>query len=153
MQENADQPIVEFAWSAHPARQRCSRAVLGAAVILLTAAAISLMVWGTGGSTLAAAAWGALSLAVLVLTLNRFFFRSRFAIDADGITARFPLRTLRYRWDEVRRFAHDDFGGHLSRRARRSPLDAYSGLPVLFGDAGQTVVERIRAHLREARGS
>ena len=39
------------------------------------------------------------------------------------------------------------------RRARRSPLDAYSGLPVLFGDAGQTVVERIRAHLREARAS
>ena len=40
--------------------------------------------------------------------------------DADGITARYPLRSQRCRWADVRRFMADAHGGYLSTRSRRS---------------------------------
>ncbi len=90
---------------------------------------------------------------VLVFALNRFFFRSRFEIDADGITARFPLRKQRVRWADTRRFVVDDNGGFLSSRVKRSRLDAWQGLHVLFGRQREPVIESIRAHLAGGDGS
>ncbi len=132
---------VEFSWQAHPASERPGPAILGAVTVLGVAAAASL----SGGSW----AWGMLALVVLLGTLNRFYFRSRFRIDAGGITARFPLGTRRFEWRLVHRFVVDAHGGYLSTRTKRSWLDAYRGLHVLFGDQRETVIERIRTHLRE----
>lgn len=135
----------EFSWCAHPAGERTRAAILGLAIV----AAIAACVWVAFGSV----AWTAFSAAVLVAALNRFFFRSRFAIDADGITARFPLRTQRVRWVDTRRFVVDEHGGFLSARARRSRLDAWQGLHVLFGPQREAVIERIRGHLGAEDGS
>lgn len=129
----------ELSWQAHPASERAGAAVLGGAVVLAVAAAA----WWSGGGW----AWSVLALAILTAALNRFFFRSRFAIDAEGITARFPLSTRRLGWRDVRRFVVDANGGYLSTRARRSWLDAYRGLHVMFGDQRDAVIECIRAHL------
>jgi hypothetical protein len=141
--EDAPQP--EFAWRAHPAREHVGRAALGSTVIVALAAFTALFMQSL--------AWGVFAAAILILALNRFFLPSRFAIDAEGITARYPLRRRRLRWSELRRFACDDHGGYLSTRARRSWLDAYRGLHVLFGEHRDAVSARIRAHLREGGGS
>ena len=141
MADPSRNPAPEFTWSAHPAGERAGPAVGGIAVV----AAIA----GTVYATTASAGWGVLAAAVLIAALNRFYFRSRFLIDDEGITARFPLRTQRLGWHGVGRFVLDDNGGYLSTRCRASWLDAYRGVHVLFGRQRGVVIERIRAHLRE----
>ena len=111
-------------------------------------AAFAAAVWVAFGS----GTWAVFSAVVLVATLNRFYFRRRFDIDAEGITARFPLRTKRFRWADTRRFIVDANGGFLSPRAKRSRLDAWQGLHVLFGRQREPVIERIRAHLAGGDG-
>ena len=97
--------------------------------------------------------WSAAALLVLVTALNRFYFRSRFQIDPEGITARYPLRSQRCRWADVRRFMVDAHGGYLATRSKRSWLDAYRGLHILFGRQRPAVIEQIRAHLPKGPGS
>ncbi len=119
--------------------------MLGLAIVAGVAAAV----WVASGSL----AWAVFSAVVLVAALNRFYFRSRFEIDADGITARFPLRKQRVRWADTRRFVVDGNGGFLSARVKRSRLDAWQGLHVLFGRQREAVIARIRAHVAGGDGS
>lgn len=135
----------EFTWTAHPATERSGAAVAGLGVVAAIAAAVFLSfesVW-----------WSLAAVVFLLLSLNRFYFPSRFCIDDDGITARFPLTTRRLSWSQVRRFVRDERGGYLSTRGRRSWLDAYGGLHVLFGDDREAVVERIRERLDPGDGA
>ena len=140
-----DNPQVEFSWHAHPAGERVGAAVAGSLIVVAAAAAILL--------SFESLPWSVLALFVLVTALNRFYFRSRFHIDSDGITARYPLRSQRCRWADVRRFMADAHGGYLSTRSRRSWLDAYRGLHILFGRQRAAVIDQIRAHLPQGAGS
>lgn len=130
---------ISLSWRVHPARQRPCAAVL-------TLAVIGALAWATAlaaGSMLAG--WAA--AAVLVLSLNRFFFPSHFVLDERGITAVYPLARQHLEWRQLRRFVHDRHGAYLSTRRRRSPLDAYRGMQVLFGSHRDEVVRAIRALL------
>jgi hypothetical protein len=107
-----------------------SAAVLAAAVILLAA-------WLTA-ELMELTAWGIFAVFVLVVGCNRFFFPTSYELTALGITARYPLKTIRYQWPELRRFVYDRSGGFLSPRARRSFLDEYRGISLLFPDSRGT---------------
>ncbi len=135
---------VEFSWQAHPAAERIGAALVGSLIVIAAAGAIY--------ASFQSIEWSVLALVVLVLSLNRFYFRSRFHIDSEGITARFPLRSQRCRWADIRRFMVDDHGGYLSTRARRSWLDAYRGLHILFGRQRPAVIDQIRTHLPRESG-
>jgi hypothetical protein len=128
-----------FTWTAHPAAERPGMALVACAVIALLAAAA----WWSFGWM-----WAVVSALVLVLSLNRFFFASRFVVDDDSITARYLFRSQRLLWKEVRRFVSDARGGYLSTRAVASRLDAYRGLHVIFGADRATVVELIKNRIR-----
>ena len=141
----SDAHIEEFSWHAHPAGERIGAAVAAAVVVIAVTGAIYL--------AFQSIAWSCLAVIVLVAALNRFFFPSRFSIDPDGITARYLLRTQRYRWKDLRRFVVDKRGGYLSTRSRRSWLDAYRGLHVLFGEHRTSVIERIRCQLPQGGDS
>ena len=141
MTQQSPRPLDAFTWHAHPAGERTGPAVLGLVIVAALAAAVWMAVHSI--------AWTVVSAIVLVAALNRFYFRSRFEIDSDGITARYPLRTQRLRWSDTRRFVVDDQGGYLSSRSKRSRLDAWQGLHILFGRQRTTVIERIQAHLGE----
>lgn len=127
-----------LAWRAYPARQRPAAAVLAGLAI----AAVALASAAVGGVF-----WGILAVVVLVLSLNRFFFPSRFVIDSEGVAARYLLGTQRFAWSEIRRFCCDRHGLYLSTRSRPSRLDAYRGLHLLFGARREEVLSRIRASL------
>ena len=135
----------DFTWQAHPARERIGAAVLGMCLLLVFAGVVLL--------AFQSPAWAVAALLVLLAALNRFFFPSRFKIDADGITARYLLRTQQIRWDDIRRFVQDDRGGFISTRAKRSWLDAYRGMHILFGTQRETVIKRIRARLSDGAGA
>jgi len=130
----------EFTWRAHPARQRPVAALFAAGVIvgIGAACAVAMNAW-----------WGILAVAVLVLTLYRFFFPSRFTLDAQGVTARYLFGTTRCGWSEIRRFCHDRHGVYLSTRSRPSRLDAFRGIHLLFGRSREEVLRRIRLHLAD----
>ncbi len=135
-------PVPEFTWRAHPAAERPGSAVGALAIIAGLAAATGLSF---------GAEWAALAAVVLVLSLRRFFFPSTYIIDGHGLTARIALTSRRLRWADARRFLVDGRGGYLSTRGRRSWLDAYRGLHVLFGRHRDEVLQRISKHLRDAR--
>ena len=134
-----------FSWRAHPMRERVWRATIGIAIITILGALTGLMMQNPW--------WGLLAVVILVGFLNRFFFPSRFAIDENGITASYPLGRQRLRWDELRRFAYGEDGGYLSRRARRSRLDGFRGMHVLFGRQRESVIEQIRRRLPEGESA
>lgn len=145
MNDATTQPVEIIAWRAHPAAERLGRAMLASLAVLAASAGIA-----TIGES---AYWGAVAFIVLVLALNRFFLPSRFSIDEEGIVARHPLRTVRFRWDELRRFSHDQYGGYLSRRVRPSRMDAFSGMHLLFGADRDAVVACIEDQLAKARAA
>ncbi len=133
-----------FCWDAHPARERAGRAVLGGIVILVLA-------W-LAGSLMQSLWWGFFAAVVLLVSLNRFFFPSRFTIDGEGITARYPLRRQRLplgraaavRGRRARRLPeHPRLAGRGSTRTRGcTSSSARSATPSC---------ERIRAHLLGGR--
>jgi len=137
--EQVSTPQTEpLTWRAYPARQRPAAAVLAG----LAVAAVALACAATGGLF-----WGILAIVVLLLSLYRFFFPSRFVIDSEGVTATYLLGTQRFAWSEIRRFCCDRHGLYLSTRSRRSRLDAYRGLYLLFGARREEVLSRVRASL------
>ena len=125
-------------WHAHPARERPFVALIAVGVVVAVAIACG---------QLAGPWWGVGAVLVLVFSLHRFFFPSKFAIDSDAIEARYLLGTQRYTWSEIRRFRHDQHGAFLSTLSRASRLDAYRGMHLLFGKARDDVIARIRERL------
>ena len=133
-----------YSWSVHPVRER-RRAAAGAFAII---AGISLLTYLMMGSLL----WPALSTLILVLSLNRFFWPSRFEINREGITAHYPFGVQHRKWSQVKRFAHDDVGGILSPFARSSRLDSWRALHVYFGAHRDEVDGRLRRCLEARAG-
>jgi hypothetical protein len=129
----------EWTWRAHPARERPGAATLGGLAVVLLSGAAALF-FGHSAFALPAALF-------LLLSLNRFFFPSRFRIDSSGIHGDYPIGRKSFTWKDVRRVAEDDRGLWLSSRARPSRLDAYQGMHVLFGAQRAEVSTRIRQFL------
>jgi hypothetical protein len=127
-----------LSWRAFPARQRPAAAVLAGLAI----AGVALACAALGGVF-----WGILAAVGLLGSLHHFFFPSRFIIDSDGVAAAYLLGTRRLAWSRIRRFCWDRHGLYLSTRSRRSRLDAYRGLHLLFGDRREEVLCRVRARL------
>lgn len=134
-----------YRWTAHPARQHRGKAACAGGAIVMLAMGVHVAA-GPGLWALPAALAAAIAI---TLSLNRFFFPSRFTIDDEGITGRYPLRTLRRHWADLHRFVTDRHGGFLSTRPRPSRLDVFSGMHLLFGVDREAAVQRIREHLRE----
>lgn len=141
---NGEHAEPQFTWRAHPARERPAHAVGAGLAIAILGCAVGAVMQDLG--------WGALAVLFLVVSLNRFFFPSSFAIDALGVSARYPLRRQRFLWKNLRRFQRDSRGGYLSSQAQPSRLDAYRGMHLLFGDQRSAVIRRIEAEL-PTRGS
>ena len=76
----------------------------------------------------------------LFLTLNRFFLPSRYRLDAGTASlSAIPVGSRSLRWKDLRRFPHDQVGGYLSTRIRRSMFDT-RGISVLFGRHGGEII-------------
>jgi hypothetical protein len=135
--DHGDKPNVIYSWTAHPAGQHRWKACIALAVIALVGLGVAM----TAGHPVA----GLLGSLLLVVSLQRFFFPSTFEVDADGITAKYLMTNKRARWRDVRRFVTGPEGGYLSTRSKRSWLDAYRGLHVVFGANRDEAIAAINA--------
>lgn len=88
----------------------------------------------------------------LLLMLNRFYLPSRYRLDEHGIAVRYPIGSRSIRWQELRRFPHDQTGGYLSTRERSGMFDS-RGISVLFANRAEEIIPRIKASMAQARES
>jgi hypothetical protein len=140
-----------LAWRVWPARDRPGKAAFAGAVIIAFAALITSWCLLDGVSLALSIVAGAGSLAVVFLTLNRFFLPSLFEIDEQGLTAQHPIRRRRIEWKDVRRFLHDEHGGYLARRAVSSRFDSWQGVHLLFDEHPERAIAAIRERIASAR--
>ncbi len=120
-----------FQWKAHPAKERARSAITGGLIILFLAVTI-LLVFKSWILAL-------LSIFVLVVRLNRFYFPSSFSIDSEGISAKYLLNTQYMNWNDVKRIVNDENGAYLSERTISSRWDAFRGMHILFGNDSDKV--------------
>ena len=137
-----------FEWSVRPCSEDALRGFSGGFVILVTGGAVGVFAKACGASTIEMVFWGVAAVVILSTSLSSFFLRSKYIVDPEGITAKYPLRTKRMKWADVRRFVRDDRGGFLSTRAKASRMDAYRGMHLRFDGDGRAIVERIDGILK-----
>ncbi len=133
-----------ISWKVHPARERLGAAILASLVIGAAAwLAFDLMedVW-----------WGVFAAGVLIVSLSRFYFPSKYIADGEGITVQGLWQRRRYRWSEFRRLAYDRRGVLLSRRAKPSIADPFQSVQVLLGQEPNQTIAYLRAQLRQQEG-
>ena len=120
-----------FQWKAYPAKERARSAITGGLIILFLAVTI-LLVFKSWILAL-------LSIFVLVVRLNRFYFPSSFSIDSEGISAKYLLNSQYINWNDVKRIVNDENGAYLSERTISSRWDAFRGMHILFGNDSDKV--------------
>lgn len=92
---------------------------------------------------------GVLLLGLFIASLSTFLFPSRFKIDDEGMTARYPIRKKYYKWSQVRRAKFFDEACYLFSRKKPSNLDGWSGIAVFYGNQKDEIVASVKAHLQE----
>jgi hypothetical protein len=120
-QTTAVESLEPAGWTAWPAAERRGRTV----VLLGADLALAVLAGLIGGDAL----WGATGLALMLVSQNRWFLPTQYAVDAEALVAGFPLRRRTIRWRDARVLVLDPAGGWLSdsRRSRRGGIDLYWG--------------------------
>jgi hypothetical protein len=90
--------------------------------------AASLGLGAYGGDLLLAAA----SFAVLLLSLSRYFFPTRYRVDDEGVEATHIIGSTRRPWTALRTFAADGRGVTLSPYLRRTWLEPYRAVRLIY---------------------
>jgi len=139
MKDQSEPTPPPLTWRVHPAASR-PRAALSAGVVIVLFALAAAWAFDHFG-------WGLLSAAVLLLSLNQFFFPSTFAIDESGVSARFPLAARRMEWKHIRRVETGAHSVVLSMNLRRTWLNARRELRLPLGADRKRTLELIRSHL------
>jgi len=124
-------------WEAHPFRRARGKGLAILAGILVLAAGLSAF---TGSPF-----WGIFTVFALGLSLEAFYFPTRFLLDEKGISLQKRFSRSTFTWERFRRVYEDRFGLTLSPYRHRSFLEPYGSVRLLF-DGGEP--ERIRARVR-----
>jgi len=88
-----------------------------------------------------------LSVAVLVGSLHSYFFETSYSLSPEGIEVRGVFGTQNKPWTSFKSFSVDRAGLSLSPFARRSWLEHYRGMRLLFGRNKDEVVRYVTGKL------
>ena len=129
----------ELTWTAWPARER----PLAAGVLVVAAVVLGMLVEkGTGDRFLGVAA-----PAFVLASLSSFLLPTSYRLTKESVEVR-SLGVVRARpWTEMRRITVDRTGVFLSPFERRSWLEAYRGVRLLFGGNRDQVVAFVEARI------
>ncbi len=127
----------EMKWKICPARTYRKKAVLGWLVIL-----ICFLLTITTNVIL-----GICLTAILIATQANFLFSSTFTLNESGITAKYPLRTKKYSWVQVKRVKFFKDACYMFTRKKPSNLDGWSGMAVFYLEKRDKYVPVIKQHL------
>lgn len=122
--EEVDFPTQAITWTIHPAAQKPGRTLAVLGVIAVFAGAVWMETGGVG--------WPLFAAAILTASLNRYFLRTRFTVDSEGVTAEFPFGRKNVPWSRMRLVRMDDAGCLLSDTPHASVRDHRRAIPVTF---------------------
>ncbi|HTK69303.1 MAG TPA: hypothetical protein VL857_05825 [Candidatus Eisenbacteria bacterium] len=136
----AESPGGALTWTAWPARQR----PLAAAVLVGSAIVLGVLVaHGTQDGVL-----GVATPLFILVSLSSFLMPTTYRLTEDAVEVR-SLGVARVRpWTEMRRMTVDQTGIFLSPFEKRSWLEAYRGVRLLFGGNRDQVVAFVEARLK-----
>jgi hypothetical protein len=130
-------------WTAHPLRQE---PLFKSALLIAIIAGVVAMVVDAFGHAL----YGLVSLMVLTLSLARYFFPTRYALDEEGCQVQALLGFVRrYPWTQFRRADVHREGIFLSPFARPSRLDTFRGTFLKFHQNRDEVLYFVRRHVTD----
>jgi hypothetical protein len=137
--EERPRTTAELEWTAWPARER----PLAAAVLVVAAIVLGMLVEkGTDDRFLGVAA-----PAFVLASLSSFLLPTSYRLTKESVEVR-SLGVARARpWAEMRRMTVDRTGVFLSPFERRSWLEAYRGVRLLFGGNRDQVVAFVEARI------
>ncbi|MCX5800729.1 MAG: hypothetical protein NTX17_05010 [Candidatus Eisenbacteria bacterium] len=94
----------------------------------------------------------ALSVVVLFGSLHSYFFTASYSLSNEGVEIKGPFGTQKREWGRFKSFWVDANGLSLSPFTKRSWLEHYRGMRLLFGPNRDEVVEFVtRIMGKEAR--
>lgn len=136
----AESPEGALTWTAWPARER----PLAAAVLLGSAIVLGVLVaHGTEDRVL-----GVATPLFILVSLSSFLLPTTYRLTDEAVEVR-SLGVARVRpWTEMRRMTVDQTGVFLSPFEKRSWLEAYRGVRLLFGGNRDQVVAFVEARLK-----
>lgn len=128
-------------WTVHPFRDR-QRLGYGILAVIL---AVSLLAasWARSGF------WGFFSFAVLFLSLESFYFPTRFVLEERKLTVIKRFSRSEREWSIFRRCLEDREGLTLSPFTKSSWLETYRAIRVRFGRGNR---EEVKGYIRDRLG-
>ena len=125
-------PSIE--WRVHPARDRpmMGGIVLAIILVLSVLAGVWTRVWF----------WGVFSFLVLFLSLEPFYFPTRFRLEEKGLTVVRRFSKSEREWKIFRRCELDLDGITLSPYRKRGFMDPYRSIRIRFGGMNRDEVAR-----------
>ena len=137
-------PPEKLTWSVRPCTMDRKRCVFVIAVIALFGIGVVLV---TRDLFL-----GMLSIVILFGSLNSYFFTASYSLSDQGVEIKGPFGTHRREWGRFKSFWVDPKGLSLSPFTKRSWLEHYRGMRLLYSDNKDEIVEFVtKAMGKEAR--
>lgn len=129
-------------WTAHPFRRDPLRGVLVLAIIAGIASALFYVT--------ASLFWAVFSVFVLFLSLEGFYLPTHYVLGPERVEIRRPFSKSDRSWSAFRRVYEDTRGLTLSPYAKRSMMEPYRALRLLFDGGERDEIIRV---VRESIGA
>jgi len=123
-------------WRSFPLADDYPRSLLLVAAVVAICVVAAVVFGGAG--------YGLIALALLALSLGRYFVPTDYELDAEGATIRLLGQARRVAWPEVRRVSVGRQGVFLSPFARPSRLDSFRGALLRFAGNADEVVSFVQ---------
>lgn len=126
-------------WVCHPVKRK---PLVSVGVILLI-----LLVPVLVFSATASIGFAIFAFVVMIASLAKFFFPTRYKLDSTGVTVKTTIQALTKPWSLYRSFYPDKNGVLLSPFVEPSRLENFRGLYVMFADNKESVVAFVGKHI------
>ena len=126
-------------WMVHPVKRK---PWISAAVSLFVVAVVAVVRMATDSH-----AFAVLAAIVMVASLAKFYFPTRYRLDEHKITVKTTTQTITKEWSMYRSCYPDKNGILLSPFAQPSRLENFRGLYLMFAGNHESVTAFCRAHI------
>lgn len=134
-------------WTCHPVKRKPLVSVLVSLFVVIIGVAIFM--------TTESHLFTVLGMVIILASLAKFYFPTRFKLSDRGVTVKTTTQTLFKEWKIYRSCYPDKKGILLSPFAEPSRLENFRGLYVMFEGNGEIVTEFVRERIervnRESR--
>ncbi len=133
-------PVIE--WEVHPVKRRPWVSVAVSLFVVLVVAVVRIATDSQVFAILAAI--------VMLASLAKFYFPTRYQLDESGVTVKTMTQTLKKEWSLYRSCYPDKNGILLSPFAGPSRLENFRGLYIMFDNRRDEVIAFCRSQIEKA---